>query len=94
MMDIDIKDVITLDDDKEYVVVSKVVYKEETYFYIVDINISNNEGESEEGLKILKLNKENQKLVEFDDKELIKTLLPLFLKETANHINKENSENK
>lgn len=91
-MNIDIKDVITLDDDNEYVVVSKVNYKDETYFYIVDTNFS--EGNNEEGnvgFKILRLNKENQKLVEFNDENLVRELIPLFFKETASFIETENN---
>lgn len=89
-MNIDIKDIITLDDDKEYVVVSKVNYKDKTYFYIVDTNIS--EGNNEDGstgFKILRLNKENQKLVEFNDENLVRELIPIFFKETASFIENE-----
>lgn len=90
-MDIDIKDVITLDDDNEYVVVSKIVYSDETYFYIVNTNISeDNNEEGNTGFKILKLNKENQKLAEFDNQELVKELLPLFLKESVKYIDLDN----
>ena len=78
-MNIDIKDIITLDDTNQYVVVSKALYNDETYFYIIDIN-------NNENLKILKLNKENDKLAEFNDENLIKTLLPLFFNETTSTI--------
>lgn len=89
-MNIDIKDVITLDDDNEYVVVSKVDYKDDTYFYIVNTNISeDNNEEGKEGFKILKLNKDNQKLAEFDDENLVRILIPLFFKETASFIETE-----
>lgn len=89
-MNIDIKDVITLDDDNEYVVVSKVNYNDETFFYIVNTNISeDNNEDGNVGFKILKLNKENQKLAEFDDENLVKTLIPLFFKETASYIEAE-----
>ena len=78
-MDLNIKDVITLDDNNNYVVVSKTNYHSETYFYILDIN-------NNENFKILKLNISNNKLAEFEDQDLIKELLPIFLKESAKHI--------
>ena len=73
-MNIDIRDIITLDDNNEYVVVSKANYNNEAYFYIFDIN-------NKESFKILKLNKENNKLIEFEDQDLVKNLIPLFFNE-------------
>ena len=81
-MNIEIKDEIKLDDNNEYVVVSKIIYENNIYFYIVNIN-NNTE------FKILRYNKENEKLSEFEDQELIKKLLPLLLEEAAKHINIE-----
>ena len=37
-MDLGIKDVITLSDNKEYVIVSMTRYKNSDYLYLVDIN--------------------------------------------------------
>jgi len=81
-MNIEIKDEIKLDDNNEYVVVSKIIYENNIYFYIVNIN-NNTE------FKILRYNKENEKLSEFEDQELVKNLLPLLLEEAAKHINIE-----
>ena len=75
---IDIKDVITLDDNDKYMVVSKANYNNDTYFYIMDI-FDNKE------IKILRLN-ENNKLSEFDDQNIVQDLFPLFFKETLNMI--------
>ena len=36
-MNIDIKDVITLDDNNEYVVVNKVNYNDKNYYYLRDM---------------------------------------------------------
>lgn len=77
-MNIEIKDTLTLDDDKSYVVVSKVNYQNNTYLYLI-------EAENNDDVKILKL-EANNKLTEFDNPELIKELLPLFLKESAKYI--------
>lgn len=78
-MNVEIKDVITLDDGKKYVVVSKVLFQNNTYFYIIDLK-NNNE------FKILALKPENGKLVEFENSELIRELLPLFLEESVKYV--------
>jgi hypothetical protein len=67
---INIKDSLVLDDDNEYVVVSKVNYETKEYFYILDkFNNSN--------YKFCYL--DNEELVEIEDEELTKILLPLLL---------------
>ena len=66
---INIKDTLVLDDDNEYVVVSKVVYNEKNYYYILDKYESSN-------FKVCYL--ENDELVEIEDEKLVKTLIPLF----------------
>lgn len=66
-----IKDIVTLSDDNTYQVVSKTVYEDTTYYYLVDINNISN-------VKFLYENID--KLTEIEDPELIKTLLPkLFM---------------
>lgn len=66
---LDVNDLITLDDNNEYVVVSKCNFENKIYFYIVCINDNSN-------LKFCYL--DNYEIVELSDKELIKKLLPLF----------------
>ena len=73
-MNIKYQDLITLDDDNEYIVVSKIVHKEKDYIYIVDINNNQN-------MKFMKINNDGY-LIELnykDDEKLIKELIPLFL---------------
>lgn len=73
-MKIEIEDVLKLDDNNEYVVVSKVDYDKQTYLYIVDLNDNSK-------FKIARL--ANDKLIEVEDnKELIRKLIILFY-ETA-----------
>ena len=72
---INVKDTLVLDDNNEYVVVSKLNYENREYFYLVDINENRN-------LKFCYLN--GDKLVELENKELIKKLLPMFLKKCRN----------
>lgn len=74
-MNIDIKDIITLDNANQYVVVSKANYEDETYFYLVDLNDNAN-------FKLLKLNKVTNNLAEFNDEVITRNLLPLLLNET------------
>ena len=83
-MNIEVKDLVTLDNDIEYIVTSKTTYEDNIYYYFVNNKDSND-------FKILRLNKDNNKLIEFDNPDLIKKLLPLFVKETLNSIKDENS---
>lgn len=79
-MNIDIKDVVTLNDNIRYAVVSKVNYENGVYYYLAEIdNLSN--------IKFLVENKERNSLVEVEDKELIQKLLPLFVNESKEKLN-------
>ncbi len=69
-MTIEIKDTLTLDDNNEYVVISKVNYENKNYYYLLDKN-------NEENVKFCY--EDNEDLVEIDDKELTTKLLPLFV---------------
>lgn len=66
---INIKDTLVLDDDNEYVVVSKANYNDKIYYYII-----NNKYNSD--FKFCY--QENDELVEIEDDKLIKELIPLF----------------
>lgn len=74
---INIKDSLTLDDDNEYVVVSKVNYETKEYYYILDKYNSSN-------YKFCYL--DNEELVEVEDENLIKTLLPLLVNSVKDKI--------
>lgn len=69
---IEIKDVVTLSDQNEYQVVSKVDFEYRIYYYLVDINEISN-------VKFLYEN--NDKLTEVEDEELVSKLLPMFYNE-------------
>ena len=71
-MIIDIKDTLTLDDNKDYVVVSKIEYQNQVYFYLTDVDNTD--------VKFY-FQKRIDELTELEDQELIKTLLPLFIEE-------------
>ena len=72
-MDIKKNDVLTLEDNNEYVVVSKVTYDDANYLYIVDLNDVKN-------IKFVKEN--NDEVLEISDKDLISELIPLFIDDT------------
>ena len=76
-MNIDIKDLITLDDKNEYVVVGKVDYDGITYYYIVDINNNSN-------FKFCYL--DHDEFVESSNQVLNTKLLPLFMKSLSDNI--------
>lgn len=66
---INIKDTLVLDDDNEYVVVSKANYNDKTYYYIINNNDNSD-------FKFCY--QENDELVEIENDKLIKVLIPLF----------------
>ena len=77
-MIINIKDTLTLDDNNEYVVVSKINYESKNYYYLLDKNNFSN---------IKFCYEDNDKLVEINDKELVTKLLPLFVEAAKKEIN-------
>lgn len=76
-MNIDIRDTLTLDDNHKYEVISKIHYENKIYYYLVDIHNHTN-------LKFCYEDKDE--LVEFNDKELITKLLPLFCEKSSSEI--------
>ena len=80
-MNINIKDVLTLSDDKKYIVVSKIYYSGKDYLYLVDID-------DNENLKFCYL--DNDEVVEISDKELNTRLLPLFFGKVKNMLKEQN----
>ena len=77
---IDVKDVLTLEDDKKYVVVSKIDYENKVYFYLVGV-------EEITDVKFGYL--DNDEFVEINDKELVTKLLPYFYKDVKNNLPKK-----
>ena len=75
-MTINIKDSLALDDNNEYVVISKINYETKNYYYLLDKN-------NEKNLKFCY--EDNEELVEVDDKKLATKLLPLFVKAALIH---------
>lgn len=71
-MNLDIKDVITLSDNNEYVIVSKTNYDSKTYYYIVDINNNSN---------IKFCYEQENKLIELEDKKTIQAIIPKLFNE-------------
>ena len=69
-MSINIKDVLTLSDNNKYVVVSKVLYDNKNYYYLIDLNNDAN---------VVFCYEDGEELVELNDKELTQKLLPLFV---------------
>lgn len=71
---IQIKDVVTLSDQNEYLVVSKVDHEYRNYYYLVDINDNSN---------VLFLYENGEKLTEVEEPELVSRLLPMFYAKIA-----------
>lgn len=88
-MNIEKYNTITLNDDKQYVVISKIIYENNTYLYIIDINDNSN-------IKFCFEKIENQiiKLEEVEDKEIIQKLIPLFANDTKDILEQVIGSNK
>jgi len=84
-MDIDIKDIVTLSDKHSYVVAGKTNYQDSTYYYLVDKDNLGN-------IKFCIENTKKSSVIEVDDKDLIRQLLPLFLESATKSITKEELE--
>lgn len=74
----EMRDIVTLDDNNKYAIISKINYEEKKYYYLVDIN-------NPENLMFCYENKGD--LVKLNDAELIKKLLPLFLEASKDILN-------
>ena len=75
---INLRNIITLSDDNEYIVVGKINYENIIYYYLVDINKNENAKfcfQQENGL------------VELNDKDLIQKLIPLFGRQALEELN-------
>lgn len=77
-MNIDIKDLITLDGKEKYVVTSKANYQNKTYYLLVN----------EKNMSDVKFcyEKGNNVLVESEDNDINQKLIPLFLKASSSVI--------
>ncbi len=78
MMTINIKDTLTLDDNNEYVVISKITFDQKNYYYL--LNRSNNNDPKF-------CYEDRDELVEVNDKSLITKILPLFVEVAQKEVN-------
>lgn len=79
-MKINIQDIITLDDNNEYVVVSKVCINDRQYICIIDIH-------NHSRIKYAEIKKDYISMIKENEKELLNILIPLFYKNSYNKIN-------
>jgi len=77
MINIELKDTLTLSDNNDYLVCSKTNYEGNNFLYLVDMNNISN-------MKICleKVTNNNISVVEVTDEHLFKNLLYLFIKST------------
>ena len=75
-MIIEIKDTLTLDDNNQYVVASKINYADKDYYFLLNKNKTD--------YKFVYL--DNDELVLITDDKTIKNLLPLFIKNAEKEI--------
>lgn len=79
---LNVKDLVTLDDEKTYVVSSKAKYKDKTYYILIDFN-------SKKDVKFV-YELEGELILEEDEK-LLKKIMPLFIKSSLMAIKEEQS---
>jgi len=68
-----------LSDKNEYLVISKIDYQNNTYYYLID-------EKNNENVKFCLEKSETKLLLEIEDANSIQTLLPLFSSEISKHI--------
>ena len=78
MMKVEVNNIVTLDNDADYLVTNKLDYENNTYFAICNLN-------DNKDLKIVR--QEGNELVEFFDFELLTKLVCLF--DSQNKMNSE-----
>lgn len=74
-------DVLTLDDNNEYVVISKINYDEKIYYYLLDIN---------DNTRPLFCYEDGDGVTKVNDKKLVTKLLPLFADDAIKNMNNFN----
>ena len=79
MMKVEVNNIVTLDNDADYLVTNKLDYENNTYFAISNLN-------DDKDLKIVR--QEGNELVEFFDFELLTKLVCLF--DSQNKMNSDN----
>lgn len=78
MMKVEVNNIVTLDNDADYLVTNKLDYENNTYFAMCNLN-------DDKDLKIVR--QEGNELVEFFDFELLTKLVCLF--DSQNKMNSE-----
>lgn len=78
-MNIEIKDCLTLNDNKTYIVASKANWQNKIYYLLADIDCMEN-------ILFCYENEQRKSMIEEKDKETIRRLLPLFLENVPKEI--------
>ena len=83
-MNLEINNVITLGNNEQYLIVEKVIYNSENYYYIAEVNQTHTD--IKDNYKIVIVNNENNKqlIEEITGEDKLKEILPLFLEKFNN----------
>lgn len=83
-MNLEINNVITLGNNEQYLIVEKVIYNSENYYYIAEVNQTHTD--IKDNYKIVTVNNENNKqlIEEITGEDKLKEILPLFLEKFNN----------
>lgn len=79
-MNIEIEDILTLDDDKEYIVISKANLENINYYFLI---------EDSDNPSTMFCYEDNDELIDINDSKLIKKISPYLYKSIRNKIDSE-----
>lgn len=79
-MNIEIEDILTLDDDKDYIVISKAKVENVNYYYLI---------EDSDSPSTMFCYEDKDELVDITDEEKIKKIIPYLYKAIRNKIDPE-----
>lgn len=78
-MNLEINNVITLGNDEKYLIVEKVIYKDNNYYYIAEVNQTLTDIKDNYKIVTVNIDDEKQYIEEITGEDKLKEILPLFL---------------
>ena len=83
-MNLEINNVITLGNDEKYLIVEKVIYNDNNYYYIAEVNQTLTDIKDNYKIVTINIDDEKQYIEEITGEDKLKEILPLFLEKFNN----------
>lgn len=83
-MNLEINNVITLGNDEKYLIVEKVIYNDNNYYYIAEVNQTLTDIKDNYKIVTVNIDDEKQYIEEITGEDKLKEILPLFLEKFNN----------